>query len=84
MLNTGASLFNGVNSGKAMDEGETGHFAVINAYGFSILDYGEVNALTSVDLSNPHRESRSVLKSLPFLDFDSAWHFTPPPLLKFV
>jgi hypothetical protein len=74
MLNACASLFNGVNFGKAMDEGETGHFAVFNAYGLSILDYGEANTLTSVDLSNPHRQSRSVLKSLPFLDFNRARH----------
>ena len=34
-----------------MDEGEAGHFAVSNAYGLSILNYGEVNTITSVDLS---------------------------------
>jgi len=57
-----------------MDKRQTGHFAVSNVYGLSILDYREMNAVTSVDLSNPHRQSRSVLKSLPFLDFDRTRH----------
>jgi hypothetical protein len=74
MPNACASVLNGVNSGEAMEKCETGHFPCSNASGLSILDYREVNPLTSIDLSHPHRESRSVLKSLPFLDFDSVWH----------
>jgi hypothetical protein len=69
MPNACASVLNGVNSGKAMEKCETGHFPCSNAYGLSILDYPEVNALASIDLFHPHRESRSVLESLPFLDF---------------
>jgi hypothetical protein len=74
MHNACVSVHNGVNSGKAMEKCETVQLPCSNAYGLSILDYREVNALTSIDLSHPHPKSRSVLESLPFLDFANMWH----------
>ncbi len=40
-----------------------------------ILD-GEVNSVISIDLSNSHSQPRSVLKTLPFFDFETVWHAT--------
>ncbi len=63
-----------IDSCKAVNEGEIGHFTRTSACAFSIIDHGEVNTVIGVDPFYPHCQPRSVLKTLTFFDFDTASH----------
>ena len=71
-LNSYTSVFHGLNSRKAMDEGCMGHVAVVRDS--SIFDHGEVNPVGAINVSNPHCQPCSVLKTLPVSNFIAAWH----------
>jgi hypothetical protein len=55
-----------------MDEGCKGHLALVRD--FSIFDHGEVNPVGAINVSNPHCQPCSVLKTLPVFNFITAWH----------
>jgi hypothetical protein len=69
-----------IDSCKAVNEGEIGHFTRSSACAFSIIDHGEVNTVIGVDPFYPHSQPRSVLKTLTFFDFDTTESLHPPTL----